>query len=1140
MIHQDDTHTLFVRMKILGLVTLAVGLSVSTSIAQSAEQIETHHQELQSLADEQGSIPVIIEFDMEYQQIDRSQTVLMEQQRTDIQQNSEAVQSEMEQFEVRNIKEYRNVPQMALTVDREALDHLIELDNVKRVQEDKLLEPYLDISTEIIGAVDAWENEYTGDGQTIAILDTGIDSDHPFFEDRIVEEACFSTGDEEDGIESLCPEDEPVVIGEGAADDCDEDISGCGHGTHVGGIAAGYDDDIEMAGVAPEADIVSIQVFHKQPPENCDSDQSCARTFLSDLNAALDWLFDQTDEMNIASANMSLGGGEFYEPCDDHMTEPFMQNLKAENVAPILSSGNDGFTDAMGGPACAPSAISVGSTENDPEQEDVSAFSNSADFLDLLAPGAGIESANFQGGTIEQWGTSMAAPHVAGAWAMLQQKNPDASIEENLETLQNTGEPILDERNDKTFPRIQVDDALDVVTETFTVYYNNPEDWDQVNIWVWEDGGDDLFDEWPGEPMNEPDEDSEWYSYEIPGNYDYVIFNDGSASDAEQTHDIPRNETGWFDGFQWYEDEPELDEVPVVESVGELLNEGTVGEEYQFGNEAIVTFVAPNFRNQHYISDESGAVVIDDPDEIISGLRRGDEIYGARFELSEFDGTPQLLPKGDPTAFSRDNDLPYWETTLEDLQYEGEPRLIRINDVQFQDSGTFEASTNYDILDPTVDEPVTFRTHLGDSDVIGEQIPEFTSDIYGIASEFEGEAQLYAAHYDLIVEDAMLSVYEPGWQLVSLPFFTNETEASHWFDYIITNSIYAFENGTYSVSEAFKPGNSMWVRFTEEEELLFQSDLIEEVEIDLDERWNLIGSTSEVIEAAELYENEIIVEGTLYDDSYQQADAIKPGHGYWVMAEEDGALTLSETETAKFVKDDSQVESTSYDPAESFYQLKVSSDDDESYRELFVAGELPEELDIRSFSLPPLPPSEVFDVRFEDNYRLVEETSATIEVQHQDEPVVVALDQPENIQEQGELWQFELLSGGEVINTKEINTGESFEVTDSEVDKITLNATEVTDSPKQKEKPEDFALDQNYPNPFNPATVISYDLPETAHVTLEVYDLQGRLIGTLVDEEQQAGNHEATWDASDLASGVYLYRLSAGDFVQTRKMMFVK
>lgn len=88
--------------------------------------------------------------------------------------------------------------------------------------------------------------------------------------------------------------------------------------------------------------------------------------------------------------------------------------------------------------------------------------------------------------------------------------------------------------------------------------------------------------------------------------------------------------------------------------------------------------------------------------------------------------------------------------------------------------------------------------------------------------------------------------------------------------------------------------------------------------------------------------------------------------------------------------------------------------------------------------------------------------------------------------------------------------------------------------------PQSIALHQNYPNPFNPTTSIQFSLPESAHATLEVYNMLGQRVATLVNESLSAGTHTATFDASDLSSGVYLYRLHAGSEVLTRKLTLVK
>jgi hypothetical protein len=88
--------------------------------------------------------------------------------------------------------------------------------------------------------------------------------------------------------------------------------------------------------------------------------------------------------------------------------------------------------------------------------------------------------------------------------------------------------------------------------------------------------------------------------------------------------------------------------------------------------------------------------------------------------------------------------------------------------------------------------------------------------------------------------------------------------------------------------------------------------------------------------------------------------------------------------------------------------------------------------------------------------------------------------------------------------------------------------------------PQGFELSQNYPNPFNPITQINYTLPRDGHVRLEIYNLLGQKVGTLVDEYQQAGQKTVNWEAKDLSSGIYFYKLTAGDFTATKKMVLTK
>ena len=105
---------------------------------------------------------------------------------------------------------------------------------------------------------------------------------------------------------------------------------------------------------------------------------------------------------------------------------------------------------------------------------------------------------------------------------------------------------------------------------------------------------------------------------------------------------------------------------------------------------------------------------------------------------------------------------------------------------------------------------------------------------------------------------------------------------------------------------------------------------------------------------------------------------------------------------------------------------------------------------------------------------------------------------------------------------------------------ISYNELNVTGLNNSKTIPGEFVLEQNYPNPFNPSTTIQYQIPKREFVTLKVFDALGNEVATLVNDEQQAGSHSVNFNSAGLASGIYFYKLQAGNFITTKKMVIMK
>jgi subtilisin len=432
-----------------------------------------------------GSVRVIVELDMSAVNLpsstragDRSTSLSLEEQAAQVASVQEMFLDSLNggmfnpaENPVETQFEY--VPAVVMKANKFLLTQIKLNPLVKTVVLDQAVPMALAESIPLIGADQVWQRGYKGSGQTVAIIDSGVDGNHPALAGKVVAEACFSTTDPSVGSSSLCPNGEDEQIGQGSAVPCEE-ITGCDHGTHVAGIATANGD---VKGVAPEAKIIAIQVSSRFDNNTLCGNLPCLLIYFSDVLRALDHVLSLSNQgIIIASANLSIGGGYYSSPCDNEippLTE-IIDNLRQLGVATVVASGNgwDGYSMSL--PACISSAISVGATcdvdslGNDPTydqvcpggKDSVALFSNSADFLDLLAPGMWITSTVPGGGIGTKGGTSMSTPFVTGAWALLKSAKPDATVAEILTILQDTGKPILDERNDLTKPRIQLDAAI--------------------------------------------------------------------------------------------------------------------------------------------------------------------------------------------------------------------------------------------------------------------------------------------------------------------------------------------------------------------------------------------------------------------------------------------------------------------------------------------------------------------------------------------------------------------------------------------------------------------------------------------------------------------------------------------------------
>ena len=328
------------------------------------------------------------------------------------------------------------IPYISMWVDAAQVDRLIADPQVVVVQEDVPSRPLDTVSIPLIHAPDLWMKSIKGTGRTVAILDTGVDKTHRVLVGKVKSEACYSSNKGKTGV-SFCPGGATHSTASGSGTYCPLSFAECKHGTHVASIAAALQTSSEI-GVAPSANIIAIQVFTKLTTAAlCNPDPApCIKTYDTDWIQGLQRVYALRATFSIAAANMSLGRGLFPGPCDG--TSPAattaIKNLRNAGIAVLVASGNDGSTGSISFPACISQAIAIGASTK-PPNEDVASFSNDNDQVKLLAPGVNIYGAVPPDKFAVMSGTSMATPAVTGAYALLKQAKPTASVSSILSAL---------------------------------------------------------------------------------------------------------------------------------------------------------------------------------------------------------------------------------------------------------------------------------------------------------------------------------------------------------------------------------------------------------------------------------------------------------------------------------------------------------------------------------------------------------------------------------------------------------------------------------------------------------------------------------------------------------------------------------
>jgi hypothetical protein len=348
-----------------------------------------------------------------------------------------------------------------------------------------------------------------------------------------------------------------------------------------------------------------------------------------------------------------------------------------------------------------------------------------------------------------------------------------------------------------------------------------------------------------------------------------------------------------------------------------------------------------------------------------------------------------------------------------------------------------------------------------------------------------------------------------GWNLVSVPVIVDDFRKNVLFPTAVS-SAYAFSN-QYIMKDTLENGVGYWLKFNGDNEHTLSGQDLQSLTINLKQGWNLVGVVNGTVPVTSLTTNPPnIIQSQIYgyQNGYVPVNQLQKGKAYWIKSSQNGTLTMNSV----YVKEN---------PEDVIYgNLIFINGDGQTSRLKIETSD-----NYVSYELPPVPPSNVFDVRFEnqsfnssiDNYQIITLSGLIL-------PIRIKLVDDNSI------YKIEDALNGKLVS--EILTKNNEAIISQPIDKIII---------KKLNKPVyTFNLSQNYPNPFNPTTYITFTLPERTNVKLKIYDVLGNEIVTVLNSELDEGKHTIKFDGTDLSSGIYFYKLITDKFTDVKKMILLK
>ena len=376
---------------------------------------------------------------------------------------------------------------------------------------------------------------------------------------------------------------------------------------------------------------------------------------------------------------------------------------------------------------------------------------------------------------------------------------------------------------------------------------------------------------------------------------------------------------------------------------------------------------------------------------------------------------------------------------------------------------------------------------------------------------------------------------KPGWNLIGLPCrVKNQASAGLYPDHT-PGLIYSYD-GSYQTEQALQHFQGYWAHFLDADTILIPGSPLVEGKIELQEGWNLISGPGYEYPIDAMADPGDIISGSIftYDSGYRESDVLMPGKGYWIYAVKSGTIATPGTIARR--RGSYKVSGSDFENSHDGGRLYIE-DSHNNKETLYYSSDInSRQMQKYNIKLPPIPPSDAFDVRFSGDSRGPAALNAKIHLQGCYFPITVSL---ENFPHQeGKTYLLEMYDADAVAAGHLFQSGASLQINDPRISglRIRMANTEI---------PQGYRLEQNFPNPFNPETLIRFSLPASAKATVSIFNLRGQLIRRVLDEDLESGRHQIVWDGRNatgesVGSGIYFYRLRTTGFSEVKQMLLIR